>query len=628
MTHNNDTLQLKYTFTSRPNPVHASVSGSDPSMIDLEIMLSNPTMDVVTLSKILIRIPVGENISSNLSTSSKLPSPIYDTSGHWKISSTLDMITIAPKEGAKGKITNFILFRLEEIVVNEEAGYVPITISEYDPSGGKAIDKTTYSITKLEADQPVTNFYAEPAILRYPEQPVTIYWECSDQGKEYSYSLHSDSWHPKDCLNAGDCYSWKNGKEGVPTLPLDETTTFALDIIETNSTGHRTIHDTLHTTVRMEMPRISENSYQEESSTGRIVQLHWIAFNSGKCSVLLDDTMIDTDTVTNTYKQGYPVLMPSQGLHQLVLTAHAPVGAAQDTHVFPNVETKPVGNPITVGDLPEDVAVTLDGKVAFVCSVFDNMVTVIDIPTKKPIKTIQMGDTPMRIEITPDGKLAFVSIQNGESVEVIDVAAQKVIKTIATGGLPIGMGISSDGSNLVVSSLNDRKMKVIDVATLEPLSYQLPTGLFTTALAFTPDDKQILVTDNVGIVSVVDVVSREITKRIELGGIATDIAIMPDGKTALAVTQQNVAVIDMGSLEVTKRINTGKMPKRIALSSDASFALVTNDSDENGTVSIISTIDFSYDGSMPAQKQPAGVAITQDNLGVIVNTGSNSVMII
>jgi len=173
MINNNDTLQLKYSFTSDPTPIRASVGGSSPGAVDLEIMVSNSGTDVVTLGKIFIRIPVGENIAGDLSSSPDLPPPEVEAGGDWEIGSHGDMVTIVPKPGTRGEITSAIIFSLKEIVVNEEPGVVPITITEVAPSGEKVSDKNSYSLVKLESDFPVTNFYAVPNILRNLDKPVT-----------------------------------------------------------------------------------------------------------------------------------------------------------------------------------------------------------------------------------------------------------------------------------------------------------------------------------------------------------------------------------------------------------------------------------------------------------------------
>ena len=91
------------------------------------------------------------------------------------------------------------------------------------------------------------------------DQPVTLKWETTDQGKNYSYSLHSDDWQPKDCLDGGDCFGCQDG-DGVQTPALAQTTTFALDVIKADAAGHRTVRWTVHTKVRVKVPRISDLS--------------------------------------------------------------------------------------------------------------------------------------------------------------------------------------------------------------------------------------------------------------------------------------------------------------------------------------------------------------------------------
>src|SRR5262249_28061949 len=141
----------------------------------------------VSLQQLTIDIPTGEEASRTISTARDLPAPSYDTSIPWTISSAGELVTIVPSTGPSGSVTGPIVFTLPSISVNQTPGTVPITITEAGSS--KAIDSNTYRIVKQPADFPVTRFWADPPSLDIVEQPVTLYWSCTEDGQHDAYGL-------------------------------------------------------------------------------------------------------------------------------------------------------------------------------------------------------------------------------------------------------------------------------------------------------------------------------------------------------------------------------------------------------------------------------------------------------
>ena len=74
--------------------------------------------------------------------------------------------------------------------------------------------------------------------------------------------------------------------------------------------------------------------------------------------------------------------------------------------------TNTPGTPIQVGKEPSAIAITPDGKTAYVVNQFGCAVTPITTATNTPGTPIRVGRGPEAIAITPDGKTAYVA--NGE----------------------------------------------------------------------------------------------------------------------------------------------------------------------------------------------------------------------
>ena len=62
-----------------------------------------------------------------------------------------------------------------------------------------------------------------------------------------------------------------------------------------------------------------------------------------------------------------------------------------------------------------------------------------DAASRKLLATVDVGAVPVGIVITPDGRRAFVANTNANQVTVIEVASRKILRTFSTGTEPDGM---------------------------------------------------------------------------------------------------------------------------------------------------------------------------------------------
>jgi YVTN family beta-propeller protein len=86
-------------------------------------------------------------------------------------------------------------------------------------------------------------------------------------------------------------------------------------------------------------------------------------------------------------------------------------------------------------------------------------VSVIDVPTLTLKSTIPVGEGPSDIAITPDGRLAFVASDG--TVSVIDVRTLTVTSTIPVGGSPSGIAFTSEGNMALVVNGGNNTVTVI-----------------------------------------------------------------------------------------------------------------------------------------------------------------------
>ena len=110
---------------------------------------------------------------------------------------------------------------------------------------------------------------------------------------------------------------------------------------------------------------------------------------------------------------------------------------------------------VPVGTFPDGVAVTPDGKHAYVANdIFPGTVSVIDTATNTVAATITVGNAPHGVAVTPDGKHAYVASGFDGTVSVIATASNTVVATVRVGNQAIGVTVTPDGKHAYITNLN------------------------------------------------------------------------------------------------------------------------------------------------------------------------------
>ena len=144
---------------------------------------------------------------------------------------------------------------------------------------------------------------------------------------------------------------------------------------------------------------------------------------------------------------------------------------------------------------------------------------------------------------------------------------------VAAGRGAEGLDVSPDGKEIWTANAQDGTVTIIDAAS-KKVTETLPISLRgANRLKFTPDGKRVLIAGGGGgavpagsNLVVLDAANRKEVKRLNFGGGAAGIVIVPDGSRAyVAVSgKDKVAAVDLKSLEVTGYVSTGKQPDGLA----------------------------------------------------------------
>ena len=170
---------------------------------------------------------------------------------------------------------------------------------------------------------------------------------------------------------------------------------------------------------------------------------------------------------------------------------------------------------ISVGSFPYGVEVFKD-KI-YVSNWGGASISVIDMRIEEVIDTVEVGDHPNDMVLSPDGKKLYVADANTDDVSVIDTRTDEVIEVIPLrpypdapfGSTPNALSISPDGKRLYVANANNNDVAVIELSTrlfgLIPRKSStvglIPVGWYPTALEISPDGKMLYVANGKGLSS-------------------------------------------------------------------------------------------------------------------------------
>ena len=160
-----------------------------------------------------------------------------------------------------------------------------------------------------------------------------------------------------------------------------------------------------------------------------------------------------------------------------------------------NIATGTAGTPITVGPMPMAIAITPDGKTAYVANEGSNTVTPITVATGTAGTPITVGSTPDAIAITPNGQTAYVANEGSRTVTPITVATGTAGTPIPVGNAPVAIAITPDGQTAYVVNTSSDSVTPITVAT-GTAGTPITVGLAPEGIAITPDGTTAYVVSN------------------------------------------------------------------------------------------------------------------------------------
>lgn len=95
---------------------------------------------------------------------------------------------------------------------------------------------------------------------------------------------------------------------------------------------------------------------------------------------------------------------------------------------------------------------------------FSDNVSVIDVRNNRVVTNIPVPETavgPIGVAVTPDGKRAYVGILESGTVVVIDTEKRKAIESVDVGGGPSYLAVTPNGRRVYVANQASDDVSVI-----------------------------------------------------------------------------------------------------------------------------------------------------------------------
>jgi YVTN family beta-propeller protein len=294
-------------------------------------------------------------------------------------------------------------------------------------------------------------------------------------------------------------------------------------------------------------------------------------------------------------------------------------------------------------------------KLAIVLNSADASVSLIDMLTRKVIKTVPVGKEPHHLMITPDQKTLLIAnaagndvqlmnpvngeltgkipeiidpyqigyspnhkwfIANGNRLDRVDIymadgANLKLAKTMKLSKTPSHIAYTSDSKIAFISLQDSSELAAIDLAT-QTLLWKMPTGNTPAGLWMTPGDQYLLVgitgEDNV---QVIDWKNRKEVKRILTGKGAHNFRPLGDKRQVFVSNRiaSSISLINMQTLEKVGNI-TGlpSGPDDMEITPDGKTMWVTFRFAKK--VGVIDIPSMKLIATIPVGKSPHGVFFT------------------
>jgi DNA-binding beta-propeller fold protein YncE len=257
-------------------------------------------------------------------------------------------------------------------------------------------------------------------------------------------------------------------------------------------------------------------------------------------------------------------------------------------------------------------------------------------------RLIPLGDLPLNIAVAPNEKIAAVTNngQSTQSIQLIDVERQIVTDSIIIGKSWLGLTFSDDARSLYASGGNDNiiiKYSVLNnhlkIADTIRIGKAWPVKISITGIAL-DDSKKLLyaVTKENNSLYIIDLGSKKILSQLSLGGEGYTCLLSPDHKTLYISCWgcDKVIVFDTQLQRISGSVPVGDNPNDMCITRNGQYLFVANANDNS--VSVVDTkkmrqveiLNTALFPDSPAGTTTNSVALSKDEKTLYIANADNN----
>jgi YVTN family beta-propeller protein len=235
-----------------------------------------------------------------------------------------------------------------------------------------------------------------------------------------------------------------------------------------------------------------------------------------------------------------------------------------------------------VGQRPDEIIFSADGRKAYSTNIDDANISVIDAVDGRETRVVDVPGQPLRIAAGTGEATLYITLTNG-SLLVVDESSGAVDTTLSIGSTPNGIAIDRTRQRLWVSSTNGTLTEINTASNTKGRVVTL--GGSPQEVVLHPTNTSIYIANEAGWITVLDRESLARTDSIPMPG-AFRMALTRDA-TQLWVSQSGlgqVHVVSVATGDPLFAIPTGGAPRHIAFSVGGARAFIAN---ENGRLQMV-----------------------------------------
>jgi YVTN family beta-propeller protein len=276
-----------------------------------------------------------------------------------------------------------------------------------------------------------------------------------------------------------------------------------------------------------------------------------------------------------------------------------------------------VAGRVPVGESPHEMAVSADGRYAFVTNYGSQTpgqtLSMVDIPSMKETRRIDLAPLRKPHGIFIAGGGVYFTAETNRLIGRYDPASNKVDWMFGTGQTGTHMvSLNKDQSRIFTANIGSDSVTILEKIP-GPAGWNatvIPVGKGPEGNDLSPDEKQLWVANGQGgTVSIIDIATKKVIETIDVHSKRSNrLQFTPDGKLVFIsdMTGNELIVLDAATRKEVKRISPGKMPEGILMQPDGARVYVALAGDN--AVAVIDPKTLEIVKRIPTGPGPDGLA--------------------